>query len=72
MEYHKIVTISDFIYSGDSGDLKSASELVKYAAQWEITVGADAMAIYLENEKSDKSKPGAWGKLKHMFWTSKK
>ena len=70
MECHKV--LSDFVYSGDSGDLKSASELVKYAAQWEITVGADAMAIYLDNEKSDESRPGAWGKLKHMFWTSKK
>merc|ERR1719206_61906 len=56
------------VFHCDSGNFKSASETIRYAAKCQITVGADAMAIFLEAEKAANNKPGAWRKLKSMFW----
>jgi len=58
----------------DSGDMKGASETVRYANEREITIGADAMKIFLDASKENpRRKPVmSWLEFKNPFWRTKK
>ena len=54
--------------------MKGASETVRYANEREITIGADAMKIFLDASKQNpRRKPFmSWLEFKNPFWRTNK
>ena len=51
------------LIAGDAGNAVSATSTVDYAKKASISIGADAMSMYLNLMKEDASKMSLWARL---------
>lgn len=57
------MAIFPLLFAGEAGNSVSATSTVDYAKKSGISIGADAMKIYVTRMKEDASKMSLWARL---------